>query len=220
MSASALVAGGTGLVGNHLVKFLVQSGKFGEIKVLVRTGSNYINPEVFVIEVDFDHLAYSKDQLGSDAVFCCLGTTIKKAGSKDNFYKVDFTYPHELAKIAIDLGASQFNIITALGASSKSTFYYNRVKGDIEDALCKLEFQNLNIFRPSLLLGKRDEDRIGERIASIIAKTLNPLLVGRLRKYRGVQAEVVARAMLNVSLSKYEGVQVFESDTIQNLANV
>lgn len=218
MSTSALVAGSTGLVGNHLVKLLVQSGKFAEIKVLVRTGSNYINSEVFVVEVDFDHLAKYKDQLQSDVFFCCLGTTIKKAGSKDNFYKVDFTYPHELAKIAIELGASQFNIITALGASSKSTFFYNRVKGDIEDALTKLEFQNLNIFRPSLLLGKRNENRLGEQIGSIISRTLNPVLIGRLRKYRGIQAEVVARAMLSVSLKKLTGVQIFESDTIQALA--
>ncbi|MCK5702241.1 MAG: oxidoreductase, partial [Cyclobacteriaceae bacterium] len=152
--------------------------------------------------------------------FCCLGTTMKKAGSREQFYKVDFSYPFELAKLSLRNGSQQFNIITASGANSKSMFYYNKVKGKVEAALCELEFQNINIFRPSLLLGHRREQRIGEQFGASLAKVINPMLIGGIKKYRAIQAEVVARAMINVSGKHMKGIHVLQSDVIQEFGQI
>jgi len=220
MSGIALVAGGTGLVGNHLVNLLVKTKAFDEIKILVRKGSSFQMNGVSVIEVDYERLMDFDRFLMADVVFCCLGTTIKKAGSKEAFRKVDFDYPLELAKISLKSGARQYNIVTAGGANSKSMFFYNKVKGDVEKSLINLEFQNLNIFRPSLLLGNRNEKRLGEDIGAVVAKVINPILLGNVRKYRAIHAETVARSMLNISTKNQNSVHIFESDIIQNLGQV
>ena len=217
MPKIALVAGGTGLVGGHLIDLLIQSNAYDEIKVLVRKGSSFERKDISMVEIDFDHLMEFGDILKADVVFCCLGTTIKKAGSKEKFRMVDFHYPLDLAKATLKLGAQQFNIVTANGANSKSLFFYSRVKGDIEKALMDLKFESLNIFRPSLLLGNRNEKRVGEDIGAAVAKIINPTLLGKMRKYRAVQAETVARSMLKSSMQIIKGVRIIESDEIQNL---
>jgi uncharacterized protein YbjT (DUF2867 family) len=217
MKKTAVVAGSTGLVGEQLVKCLIQSKEYEAVTALVRKGSSKIYEGAFTIEVDFDRLSDYTEELKADVVFCCLGTTIKKAGTKSGFQTVDFTFPLELAKIAAINGSSQFNIITASGANSKSLIFYNRVKGDIENAITKLGIPNINIFRPSLLLGERVEKRRGEVIGARIAKILNPLMVGRLKKFRAIQAAEVASAMINVSLMEQDGVRIFESDVIHVL---
>lgn len=215
MKKTALLAGGTGLVGSHLLALLVESQAFDEIKVIQRKEGDIQNKDVSAIIVDYNCLSDFREQLSADVIFCCLGTTMKKAGSKDQFYKVDYTYPYELAKLSSENGSRQFNIITASGADSGSYFYYNRVKGEIENALRGMMFQNLNIFRPSLLLGQRNEQRFGEQIGAAVAKLVNPLLQGGMKKYRAIQAETVAWAMLQTSLEKLDGVNVYESDAIQ-----
>ena len=217
MLKSALVAGGTGLVGSQLVKLLIQSTKFDGVKVLVRKENPTQIEGADVLEVDYERLSEFEQYLKADVIFCCLGTTIKKAGSKEKFRKVDYAYPYELAKLCLKNGDIQFNIITANGANSNSFFFYNRVKGDIEKALEGLNIQNLNIFRPSLLLGKRNEKRITEEVGSIFASVVNPLLVGKLKKHRAIQGLTVARAMLNVSLKNLSGIHYIESNDIQKI---
>jgi len=217
MLKSALVAGGTGLVGSQLVKLLIQSAKFDGVKVLVRKENPTQIEGADVLEVDYERLSEFEQYLKADVIFCCLGTTIKKAGSKEKFRKVDYAYPYELAKLCLKNGDIQFNIITANGANSNSFFFYNRVKGDIEKALEGLNIQNLNIFRPSLLLGKRNEKRITEEVGSIFASVVNPLLVGKLKKHRAIQGLTVARAMLNVSLKNLSGIHNIESNDIQKI---
>lgn len=220
MSKTALIAGGTGLVGRHLVDLLLEAKEFDEVKVLVRKGSTHQFKGVSILEVDYDHLSDYKNQLRADAVFCCLGTTMKKAGSKEQFQRVDLTYPYELAMFSLENGSQQFNIITASGANADSMFYYNKIKGEVENAISNLEFQSINIFRPSLLLGQREEQRIGEKVGAVVAKVINPLLMGGLNKYRAIQAETVARAMVNVSLENRKGLQIIPSDELQVYGNV
>lgn len=198
---------------------LVRSKVYDEVKVLVREGSSFQRNDVSIIEIDYEHLMDFEGFLKADVVFCCLGTTIKKAGSKENFRKVDFQYPLDLAKETKKLGAQQFNIVTANGANSKSLFFYSRVKGDIEKELVDIEFKNLNIFRPSLLLGNRSEKRVSEDIGAALAKIINPTLLGKMRKYRAVQAKTVARSMLKCTEQKLQGVHIIESDQIQILGN-
>jgi uncharacterized protein YbjT (DUF2867 family) len=218
MKKTAVVAGSTGLVGKHLVKLLAESTAFNEVTALVRSGSSFIHEDVFTEEVDYARLAEHIDTLKADAVFCCLGTTMKKAGSKAAFHKVDFDYPLALARIAAQQGSRQFHIITASGASVRSMFYYSRVKGEVEQEITKLRIPSINIYRPSLLLGKRNEQRTEEKIGAFVAAVLRPVMVGGLRRYRAIEASAVAKAMLASSEMDMEGTKVFESDAIQQLA--
>jgi uncharacterized protein YbjT (DUF2867 family) len=155
---TALIIGASGLVGNLLTIRLLEEKKYEKVKIVVRRKLDITHPILEQTVSDFEH--FPKDKIVADDIFCCLGTTMKKAGSKAAFEKVDYEYPLKLAQIALKNGATQYAIVTAMGADSKSMIYYNRVKGDIEKALIDLHFPNLMIFRPSMLLGDRKEHRI------------------------------------------------------------
>jgi uncharacterized protein YbjT (DUF2867 family) len=217
MSKTAIVAGSTGLVGKQVVKILADSGEYDSVIALVRKGSNFIHDDVFTVEVDYRNLTEQSDELQGDDVFCCLGTTMKKAGSKERFYEVDHTFPLELAQVVKKNGCRQFSIITASGADTKSLIYYNRVKGQIEEALKELSFESIHIFRPSVLLGERDEKRRGEQLLAMLTKVLNPIMVGPLRKLRAINGEVVARAMYYTNQKHEPGIHIYESNEIQRL---
>lgn len=216
----ALVAGGTGLVGTHLVQYLCADPTFDQVKVLVRKSTQNPPKKVEIITVDYDDLPAFDDLLKADVAFCCLGTTIKKAGSKQKFRMVDYDYPLTLAKLLAKVGCRQFNIITAMGADKKSIFFYNQVKGEIEESLQGLWYGNLNIFRPSLLLGVRPEKRFGEQFGAMVMKIISPLMLGPLSKYKAVHAQAVALAMLIVSKKGLSGNHIFQSDVIRQLGHL
>ncbi|MFN8345848.1 MAG: NAD(P)H-binding protein [Spirosomataceae bacterium] len=207
---TALVIGGTGLVGGTLITQLLASEKYGPVKVLVRKPLDLIHPKLESVIFDFDRPDAA--QVKADDIFCCLGTTMKKAGSKEAFYKVDFTYPHEIAKMGLENGATRFAIVTAMGADTKSLFYYNRVKGDIEEALKQLGYETLLIFRPSLLVGQRPESRLGEKIGEQLTAFFKFLIPA---KYRAIEAQKVAKAMVAITSSNVKGTLVYESDVMQ-----
>jgi uncharacterized protein YbjT (DUF2867 family) len=163
-----------------------------------------------VIIFDFDNIDSSK--VVADDVFCCLGTTMKKAGSRSEFYKVDFNYPLQIAKAALSNQAKRFAIVSAMGANSSSLIYYNRVKGEIEGSLKQLNFESLLIFRPSLLVGERNEQRFGEKMGERLSKMLNPLIPA---KYQAIEAQKVANAMVLITASNVKGNLVYESDILQ-----
>jgi uncharacterized protein YbjT (DUF2867 family) len=150
-------------------------------------------------------------------VFCCLGTTIKKAGSQEVFRKVDYAYPLRIAELAIANGAEQLLIVTALGADPNSRIFYNRVKGEIEQAISKIPFRAIHIFRPSILVGNRRESRPGERIGIAAMKFFSFLMVGSWRKYRPIRAELVARAMIAAAKMSRYGISIYESDEIMRM---
>jgi uncharacterized protein YbjT (DUF2867 family) len=152
-------------------------------------------------------------------VYCCLGTTIKKAGTQEAFRKVDFDYPIKIAALTQHLGANQFLIVTSLGANPHSRIFYNRVKGEVEEAIRKISFTTINIFRPSLLLGDRTEHRTGEKSGAFIMSGLKYVMVGPLRKYRAIQARDVAKAMVQVAQKNLKGLNIFESMQIQEIAD-
>jgi uncharacterized protein YbjT (DUF2867 family) len=151
-------------------------------------------------------------------VFCCLGTTIRQAGSRDAFSKVDFTYVHDVARLAARAGATQLLLVSAVGANAGSRVFYNQVKGKVEDAVRALPLHGIHIFRPSLLLGERAESRPGERIATIVSRALMWAFVGPLARYRPIAGETVARAMVRVAKEGRAGAQVYESEAIGPLA--
>src|SRR5439155_15744926 len=147
-------------------------------------------------------------------VFCCLGTTIKRAGSQPAFRLVDHTFVVGLARAGLRAGATQFLLVSAIGADPASRVFYSRVKGETESAVRRLGFPSIQIFRPSLLLGERSEFRLGERIAMVVAPLPSLLLLGRLRRFRPIPAETVARAMVNLAREAPRGPNVFEYDAM------
>jgi uncharacterized protein YbjT (DUF2867 family) len=219
MAKTALLLGASGLVGGHGLQFLLENDSYGKVIVWLRKPLPLHHAKLQQDLIDFDRLDRHVDKLkGVHEVFCCLGTTIKKAGSQAAFRKVDFTYPLEIAKLAAQNGVQQFLIVTAMGANPNSSIFYNRVKGEIEAALSKLPLPGLQIFRPSLLLGERREFRRGERMGAGAFKLLSFLLIGPLRKYRAIEARDVAKAMIRMARRNLKGVTVFESGEIQKIA--
>jgi uncharacterized protein YbjT (DUF2867 family) len=152
-------------------------------------------------------------------VYCCLGTTIKKAGTQDAFRKVDFDYPVRIAALTQHCGANQFLLVSALGANPHSRIFYNRIKGEAEEAIRKMSFNAFHVFRPSLLLGERTEHRPGEKVGAVAMAVLKPLMSGPFKKYRAIQAHDVAKAMVRVAQMDLEGFNVFESNRIQEIAD-
>ena len=193
---SALVVGATGLVGRELGRQLAAEPGFARVVALARrpldegSGSG-----VETVIADFDRLEASRDALAASHVFCALGTTIKQAGSQERFRQVDYGYPLRVAELAREAGARHYLLVSALGADPRSRVFYNRVKGEAEAAVSELPFRGVQIFRPSLLLGRRAVRRPGERLAAALLISASGVLVGPARKYRPVQATDVAAAM-------------------------
>jgi uncharacterized protein YbjT (DUF2867 family) len=207
---TALVVGATGLIGDHLTHRLVESPFYANVKVLVRKSLTWQHPRLQEVLFDFNHPNGLVTK--ADDIFCCLGTTIKKAGSQTAFRQVDYQYPMDIARLGLANGAKQFAIVTSMGADSKSAFFYNRVKGDVERDLTALNYPALLIFRPSLLLGNRSESRLGERVASGFMRLFSPLIPA---KYKGIEATTVADAMIATAQQGFSGKHVFESDDLQ-----
>ena len=154
-------------------------------------------------------------QLVGDEIYLCLGTTMAKAGSKEAFYKVDYTYTIKAATLAVENGVGQAILISSMGADPASMIYYSKVKGNVEKDLCKLPFQSIAIVRPSLLLGNRKEQRTGERIAAYVSKAISSLFVGPFRKYKAISVEAVATAMIKIASNNKPGVKIYESDKME-----
>lgn len=214
MNRTALLVGATGLVGSELLQLLLADNYFSSVIILNRKTINIQHPKLKEIIVDFNQLENYASEINAQYFYCCLGTTIKKAGSQEAFKKVDYEYPLAIAQIAKANGAENFSIITALGADKNSSIFYNRVKGEIQDALIQLDFEQLQIIQPSLLLGERSEKRFGENIGQKIAPIFNQLLIGGLKKYKAIEGKQVARAMLFYSKQANPKVQILTNDLL------
>lgn len=216
---TALLAGATGLVGGSLLKRLLDDPAYTRVTVLARRELGLDAAKLDQAAVDFDRPETWPAGLGADDVFCCLGTTIKKAGSQEAFRKVDFQYPIAIAERALAAGAGRYLIVTAVGADAKSGIFYNRVKGEVEAALAALAFaRGVKIFHPSLLLGERAESRPAERVASAVMRATRGLFVGGLKRYRAIDAAGVARAMWRAARLPEGGVEIFEGERLFELA--
>jgi uncharacterized protein YbjT (DUF2867 family) len=210
---SALLVGATGLVGRHLLPLLLEESTYKSVVAIGRKELPLTHEKLSQHVVDFERLGSAAKWIRAGDVYCCLGTTIRKAGSQAAFRKVDYTYPYEIAKIAKVNGARQFLIITAVGADPASSVFYSRVKGEIEQTIGKMPFDAVHIFRPSVLIGAREEFRFGERLA-LAARVLSFAMVGRWRKYRPIAASTVARAMVRAAREGRHGINIHEFDRI------
>lgn len=219
---TALLMGATGLIGTQLLKLLLEDSAYGEVRVLTRRPLKQTHLKLQELIVDFDTVGEAARQFvfQVDDVFCCLGTTIKKAKTQKLFRKVDWEYPTIVARLAQASGASQFLVVSALGANANSRIFYSRVKGELENDLIAMGYSSLHIFRPSLLLGQRQEFRLGESLSGTLYKMLPGLFNGFMRRYKPIEAGTVAAAMLQAAKRKLAGIHIYESGEISQLAKL
>ena len=217
---TAVLLGATGLIGNHLLQLLLQDEHYSTIRALVRKPLPVIHPKLEARVTDFNDLHDFNTAMGSgDTIFCCIGTTMKKVkGNKALYHQIDVDIPVHAAQWGIDKGYSQFLVVSAIGANTKSSNFYLRLKGSMEESIHALPYPAIHIFRPSLLLGNREEVRKGEKIARHIMPALSFLLPGTLKKYRAIQAVEVAKAMLAAAQTAKAGVNVYEYAQIKMLS--
>lgn len=212
----ALIVGATGLVGGFCLQALLDDPSYSEVIALVRKPILKTHRKLKTVVVTFDDLEPDISNIHADDVYCCLGTTIKKARSQDAFKKIDLTLVVTIAEFMKQQGAEQFLVISALGADKNSKVFYNRIKGEMESALQELGYPCIRIIRPSLLLGPRQEFRIGEKIGVILTPVVKPFLMGSLRKYAPVEAKKVAQFMVKVAIEEpISGVYIYESNLIK-----
>ncbi|MBU3074477.1 NAD-dependent epimerase/dehydratase family protein [Clostridium estertheticum] len=212
---TALVVGATGLVGGNLVNMLLEAPEYEKVIVWVRKSTGINNKKLEEKIINFELLDTYKLEDTVNHIFCCLGTTIKKAKSKEAFKKVDLEYIVSLAMKAKENDVSQFLVISAMGSDVKSAVFYNKVKGQMENELSNLGLRGLKIFRPSLLLGDRTEFRFGEKAAEVVSKCIPFIFNGALKKYKPVYGNTVAKAMYKVAIEEKSGIEAFNSEVIQ-----
>lgn len=218
MTQTAVVFGATGLVGKELVFELLGDSQFLKVITVGRRPLPMSNPKLEQLIVkNYDDLLNYTNQLIADVYFCCIGTTIKKAGTQEAFKKVDLDIPAKIASLAQALKVPVLVVISSVGANNKSSNFYLRTKGEMEQHILSTYKGNVKFMRPSLLLGHRSEFRLGERIAQIMAKITSFLMIGPLAKYRGIYSWDVARGMIK-AMELPPDITVIESDEIQRLA--
>lgn len=213
----AIVIGATGLVGANLVNELLSDDSFSKVKIFVRRSTNLKDLKLKEYVVDFDSIDSFHDQLIGDVLFSCMGTTIKAAKSKENQFRVDYTYQYEVAKAAKNNGLEKLVLVSSAGANSKSIFFYPKMKGQLEEAVTVLGFPSLALIQPSVLVGNRKESRFGEGFAIKMMDLFYSL--GLFKKYRGIKGLEVAKAMVNISKKSNSGVSKFTLDELFKYVN-
>jgi len=208
---TALIAGGTGLIGSQLLKLLLASPQYDRVIALSRIDLP-AHAKLEQVKADFKSIKEEAKSFIADDVFCCLGTTMAKAGSKEKFREIDFDYPLLIAKATQSMGAKQYLLVSALGANKKSAVYYNQVKGETEEALTSSGFRTVHIFRPSLLLGPRAEQRSAEDAAKFFYRVFGFLIP---RKYKAIESAKVAKAMIHFASLDKSGIFIHESMDLQ-----
>ena len=216
----ALVLGATGLIGRHLLRALLDSPHWQSVQVLTRRPLGFRHDKLHETVLPLEQMASRPDLFAVDDVFCCLGTTLRAAGSRSVFRQVDFDYCVQAAELARAQGADHFLVVSAVNASARSRVFYSRTKGQMEEAVEALDFRALTIMQPSLLLGDRSEFRTGERLAAAGMQLLRPVLGWTDADWLPVEAATVARAMLVAAREPVSGVRRLRYSDIQRLAGI
>ena len=213
----ALIFGSSGLVGSNLVKIILQNEKYDHIKLFVRSETENKSKKLEIIKTDFNNLEKHKDSIVGDDCFFCIGTTRKNTPDKNEYIITEYNIPVEIGKIAKSNSVNNFIYVSSLGANPNASGLYLKNKGQAEQELINLNFPRLAIIRPSILLGNRKENRIGEKIGIFVMKLLLPLFLGKLKKYKPIKVENVAKAMANIAQNDYQKT-IFESDQLVEIA--
>lgn len=214
----ALVIGATGLIGRNLVFEILKTENYTELIVLTRRDLVIKHPKLQQHIIDFDELESFAHLMQVDDVFCCMGSTQSKTPDVNLYRKIDYTYPLQVAVLAKERGARQFHLVSSMGANSNSTIFYSRLKGEIEMAIRELNYESYFIYRPSLLLGSRNESRPLETISQYLMRVLNILFVGPLKKIKAIPGSTVSKAMLKKALQNQKGTYTIPNNKIFELA--
>jgi len=215
---TAIVFGSTGLIGGHLVNQLIQDNYYTKIKIFVRSQTSINNDKVKVINIDFNNLKNHKNEITGDDCFFCIGTTKQNSPDKNDYQKVELDIPKEIAQIAKANSVKSFIFISSIYANPNSSGNYVKFKGLVEEELKRLNFSKLGILRPSFLMGKRKENRVGEKIGILTFRLLSPLLFGPFKKMKPISSEIVAKAMIKIAKQNLQKI-TFESDEIVELTS-
>jgi uncharacterized protein YbjT (DUF2867 family) len=218
MPNKAVIAGASGLIGSYLLEILLQEPFYDEVLILVRKELPVKHKKLVQLVIDFDKPDEYSGSINGHVLFSCLGSTRKKTPDLTVYRKIDHDYPLKLAQIARQNGIGQYQLVSSMGADPKSSNFYTKMKGEIEQDIREVGIKCLHIYRPSFLTGDRKEKRAGERFLVGLMKLIDPLLIGSLKKYRSIPAQTVARAMFNQSLKTEEGTYIHLSDKIKLLA--
>ena len=217
MGKAAIILGATGLTGSIILNKLLEDERYSTIKLFSRKSIENNNPKIVEYIGNLFELKKFKKDFTADEVFCCIGTTTKNTPDKVLYKKIDYGIPVAAAKLSVENGINTFLVVSSLGANPKSSVFYSRTKGEMEQAVLKENILNTYILRPSFILGKRKENRIGESVGKVMFNAFQFLLLGKLKKYRAIDADTIAGAMIKIANTKSES-PIIESDKIANLA--
>ncbi|MGM0931861.1 MAG: NAD-dependent epimerase/dehydratase family protein [Bacteroidota bacterium] len=218
MSKTAIILGATGLTGSFLLKRLIPDKRYDKIILFSRSGTPIKSSKIEEYLIDMFELGRHRDKFKADVVFCCVGTTQNKTPNKEIYRKVDYGIPVTAAKLCVENKIENFLVISALGADPKSRFFYNRTKGEMENAVLQNDIRNTYIFQPSLIGGERKEKRPLEFISKQLMKAANFVMFGPLKKYQSIHPDTIAKAMQKVAEDGYEEIRI-ESDEIKKIAH-
>tara|TARA_B100000427_G_scaffold316543_1_gene311695 strand:+ start:1110 stop:1766 length:657 start_codon:yes stop_codon:yes gene_type:complete len=213
----AIIFGSSGLIGSKLLDLLIESNYYNKIKLFVRSDPKITNSKLEIIKTDFNNLEIIKSSIVGDDCFFCIGTTRKNTPNKKNYINIEHDLPIKIGEISKSNSINSFIYISSLGANSKALGLYLKNKGQVENRLKKLNFPKLSIIRPSILLGNRKENRIGEKIGIFVMQALSPLFLGKFKKYKPIKVENIAKAMLIIAKSNFTET-TFESDLLLRLS--
>ena len=216
---TALIFGSSGLIGNELLNIINQNNNYNKIKLFVRSTTNSNDPKIEIIQIDFNNLEKHKDSLVGDDCFFCIGTTRKDTPDKNEYKRVEYNIPVNIAKIAKSNSVKSFVYVSSLGANPNSSSSYLKNKGQVEEELNKINFLKLAVIRPSILLGNRKVFRLGERIGIFAMKTLSIFFIGSFKKYKPIEAQNVAKAMVAI-VQNHDQKKVFESNELSEIGTV
>lgn len=213
MGKTAIILGASGLTGNLLLQKLLEDNRYESVKVFGRRSLNMNHPKISEFTGNLLELESFQKDFTADEVYCCIGTTAKQTPDRSEYHKIDFGIPVTAAKLCKTNNIPAFLVISSLGANPKSKIFYSRTKGEMEQAVLGEKVPNTYILRPSFIGGRRKTPRFGEGVGIVFAKLIKPFMVGGLKKYRLIEAETIAKAMIYMA-NKTPDIQIIESDRL------
>ncbi|WP_410007132.1 NAD(P)H-binding protein [Aequorivita nionensis] len=214
MNKTAIILGATGLTGSILLKKLLKDPVYEKIKLFSRSTADMNSPKIEEHLIDMFQLENHSEAFKADVVFCCIGTTKSKTPDKETYKKIDYGIPVTAAKLSKQNGIETFIVISAMGADANSSIFYNKTKGEMQRDVLSQNIKNTYILQPSLIVGDRDENRFGEKVATFFMKTFGFLIP---KKYKMIKAETIAEAMLALANKEFPKQQI-TSDEIKQIA--
>lgn len=211
---TAIILGATGLTGSLLMNQLLEDARYQKIKIFTRRELKASHPKITEIVCDLLELEKYADHFWADEVFCCIGTTTRKTPDRAMYKNIDLGIPVQAAKLCLRNGIPTFVVISSLGANANSSIFYSKTKGEMEKSVLAEKIKHTYILRPSVIIGKRVEARLGEKIGIILGRMLTPFLIGSLRKYRPISAKAIAKTMIRVANNGYKK-SIISSDVIK-----